>query len=165
MERETKKLIIEHRPPRDDQSHDLTRKFEYSQFNSANELTPAKDATRDWINLVDSSTWAKEICKSLPMADGHTYTLDHQVLPIAILAINLPHAVLNLKPTNPKKLWTSHPNPIVHQELSCVATEFPDLTANVSYNTQGALDELPLDVSNNMNQSGGNIRWWVLHPN
>ncbi|KAJ9076671.1 hypothetical protein DSO57_1023872 [Entomophthora muscae] len=31
-----------------------------------------------------------------------------------------------------------------------VATEFPDLSANVSYDTQGALDEPPLDVSNIM---------------
>ncbi|KAJ9060958.1 hypothetical protein DSO57_1025504 [Entomophthora muscae] len=46
-----------------------------------------------------------------------------------------------------------------------VATAFPDLPANVSYDTQGAFDESPLDVSNNMNQSGGNIKWRVLHPN
>ncbi|KAJ9090260.1 hypothetical protein DSO57_1004506 [Entomophthora muscae] len=65
-------------PPRDDQPHNLTRKFEYSKFESANELTPAKDATKDCKNLVDSSTQAKEICKSLPMADGNTYTLDRQ---------------------------------------------------------------------------------------
>ncbi|KAJ9088093.1 hypothetical protein DSO57_1026410 [Entomophthora muscae] len=31
-----------------------------------------------------------------------------------------------------------------------VATKFPDLPANVSYNTQGALDKPPLDVSNVM---------------
>ncbi|KAJ9072854.1 hypothetical protein DSO57_1022799 [Entomophthora muscae] len=31
-----------------------------------------------------------------------------------------------------------------------VATEFPESPANVSYNTQGALDELPLDISNVM---------------
>ncbi|KAJ9054505.1 hypothetical protein DSO57_1013804 [Entomophthora muscae] len=46
-----------------------------------------------------------------------------------------------------------------------VATKFPDSPANVSYNTQGALNELSLDVSNNMNQSDGNIEWQVLHPN
>ncbi|KAJ9071671.1 hypothetical protein DSO57_1034624 [Entomophthora muscae] len=28
-----------------------------------------------------------------------------------------------------------------------------------------ALDESSLDVSNNMNQSGGNIKLWALHPN
>ncbi|KAJ9064421.1 hypothetical protein DSO57_1030823 [Entomophthora muscae] len=28
--------------------------------------------------------------------------------------------------------------------------KFPDLPANVSYNTQGALNESPLDVSNSM---------------
>ncbi|KAJ9054547.1 hypothetical protein DSO57_1013213 [Entomophthora muscae] len=39
-----------------------------------------------------------------------------------------------------------------------VATEFPDLPANVSYNTQEALDESSLDVSNNMNQSNGNVK-------
>ncbi|KAJ9050804.1 hypothetical protein DSO57_1010804 [Entomophthora muscae] len=39
-----------------------------------------------------------------------------------------------------------------------VATKFPDLPANISYNTQGALGELPLDVSNNMDQSDCNIK-------
>ncbi|KAJ9084802.1 hypothetical protein DSO57_1020482 [Entomophthora muscae] len=77
-EGETKKLPIERGLPRDDQPHNLTRKVEYSQFKPANELTPAKDATKDWKNLEDSSTQAKEICKSLPIADGHTYTLDLQ---------------------------------------------------------------------------------------
>ncbi|KAJ9056212.1 hypothetical protein DSO57_1035477 [Entomophthora muscae] len=46
-----------------------------------------------------------------------------------------------------------------------VATEFPDLPANVSYDTQGALNESPLGVSNDMDQSDGNIKWRVLHPN
>ncbi|KAJ9052551.1 hypothetical protein DSO57_1033043 [Entomophthora muscae] len=46
-ERETKKLPVEHRSPRDDQPHNLIRKFEYSQFKPANELTPAIDATED----------------------------------------------------------------------------------------------------------------------
>ncbi|KAJ9084174.1 hypothetical protein DSO57_1027212 [Entomophthora muscae] len=77
-EGETKKLPVECGPPRDDQPHDLTRKFEYSWFEPANELTPATDATKDWKNLVDSSIRPKGICKSLPMADGHTYTLDCQ---------------------------------------------------------------------------------------
>ncbi|KAJ9068811.1 hypothetical protein DSO57_1024903 [Entomophthora muscae] len=38
-------------------------------------------------------------------------------------------------------LWAIYPS---------VATKFPDLPANVSYNTQGALNEPPLDVSNIM---------------
>ncbi|KAJ9078184.1 hypothetical protein DSO57_1009358 [Entomophthora muscae] len=46
-----------------------------------------------------------------------------------------------------------------------VATEVQTLPANISYNTQGALDESPLDVSNNMNQSDGNIKLRALHPN
>ncbi|KAJ9058722.1 hypothetical protein DSO57_1009555 [Entomophthora muscae] len=46
-----------------------------------------------------------------------------------------------------------------------VATEFPDLPANVSYNTEGALNEPPLDVSNIMSESGGNVKWRKLHPN
>ncbi|KAJ9089419.1 hypothetical protein DSO57_1013357 [Entomophthora muscae] len=75
---EIKKLPIERKPPRDDQPHDLTRKFEYSQFKPANELTPAMDATKDWKTLVDGNTWAKEIFKSLPMTDGHANTLDCQ---------------------------------------------------------------------------------------
>ncbi|KAJ9066608.1 hypothetical protein DSO57_1007950 [Entomophthora muscae] len=31
-----------------------------------------------------------------------------------------------------------------------IATKLPDLPANLSFDTQGALNELPLDVSNNM---------------
>ncbi|KAJ9048361.1 hypothetical protein DSO57_1035790 [Entomophthora muscae] len=41
--------------------------------------------------------------------------------------------------------------PIYNKEmLAIVATKLPDLPDNVSYNTQGALNELPLDISNNM---------------
>ncbi|KAJ9057317.1 hypothetical protein DSO57_1023847 [Entomophthora muscae] len=36
-----------------------------------------------------------------------------------------------------------------------VATKFSSLPTNVSYYTQGALDEPPLDVSNGINQSDG----------
>ncbi|KAJ9081526.1 hypothetical protein DSO57_1013874 [Entomophthora muscae] len=46
-----------------------------------------------------------------------------------------------------------------------VATEFPDLPANVSYDTQGTLNESPLDVSNDMNQSDGKIKLRALSPN
>ncbi|KAJ9070231.1 hypothetical protein DSO57_1010504 [Entomophthora muscae] len=46
-----------------------------------------------------------------------------------------------------------------------VATEVRTSPANVSYDTQGALDEPPLDVSNVMNESGGNVKWRELHPN
>ncbi|KAJ9055779.1 hypothetical protein DSO57_1000637 [Entomophthora muscae] len=46
-----------------------------------------------------------------------------------------------------------------------VATELPDSPVNVSYNTQGALNELPLDVSNNMEKSDGNIKLQALSPN
>ncbi|KAJ9059678.1 hypothetical protein DSO57_1038926 [Entomophthora muscae] len=46
-----------------------------------------------------------------------------------------------------------------------VATKFPAFPANVSYNTQGALNEPPLDVSNIMNGSDGNVKWQALHPN
>ncbi|KAJ9064785.1 hypothetical protein DSO57_1026716 [Entomophthora muscae] len=49
--------------------------------------------------------------------------------------------------------------------LATVATKFPDLPANVSHNTQGALNELSLDVSNNMNQSHGNVKLRALSPN
>ncbi|KAJ9073058.1 hypothetical protein DSO57_1020585 [Entomophthora muscae] len=52
--------------------------------------------------------------------------------------------------------------------LNCnasVATEVQTPPANVSYNTQGALNELPLDVSNVMNESDGNVKWRALHPN
>ncbi|KAJ9056810.1 hypothetical protein DSO57_1029168 [Entomophthora muscae] len=56
-------------------------------------------------------------------------------------------------------------NDIVQVYQGIVATEFPDLPANISYNTQGTLNELPLDVSNNMNQSDGNIEFKALSPN
>ncbi|KAJ9050527.1 hypothetical protein DSO57_1013764 [Entomophthora muscae] len=46
-----------------------------------------------------------------------------------------------------------------------VATKFPNLPANVSFNTQGALYELPLDVSNNINQSDDNVKLRALSPN
>ncbi|KAJ9086972.1 hypothetical protein DSO57_1037960 [Entomophthora muscae] len=48
---------------------------------------------------------------------------------------------------------------------SIVATKFPSSPANVSYNTQGALNELPIDVSNGIDQSNGNIELWALPPN
>ncbi|KAJ9052033.1 hypothetical protein DSO57_1038259 [Entomophthora muscae] len=47
----------------------------------------------------------------------------------------------------------------------CVAIKFPNLPANVSYNTQGALSEPPLDVYNNMDQSDGSIKLRALSPN
>ncbi|KAJ9064314.1 hypothetical protein DSO57_1031966 [Entomophthora muscae] len=40
-----------------------------------------------------------------------------------------------------------------------------DLPANISYNTQGALDGPPLDVSNNMNQYNGNVELQALSHN
>ncbi|KAJ9087338.1 hypothetical protein DSO57_1034293 [Entomophthora muscae] len=46
--------------------------------------------------------------------------------------------------------------------IASVATEFPDLSANVSYDTQRALNESPLDVSNNMRQSDGNVKLRTL---
>ncbi|KAJ9050880.1 hypothetical protein DSO57_1009991 [Entomophthora muscae] len=51
-----------------------------------------------------------------------------------------------------------HPNPVV-------ATEFPSSPPNVSYDAQGVLDEPPLDVSNSMDQSDGNIKLQALPPN
>ncbi|KAJ9087346.1 hypothetical protein DSO57_1034243 [Entomophthora muscae] len=46
-----------------------------------------------------------------------------------------------------------------------VATKISSLPANVSHNTQRALNELPHDVSNSMNQSDGNVKCWALSPN
>ncbi|KAJ9064306.1 hypothetical protein DSO57_1032024 [Entomophthora muscae] len=46
-----------------------------------------------------------------------------------------------------------------------VATKFLDLPTNVSYDTQGALNESPLDVSNNMNQHDSNIKLQALSSN
>ncbi|KAJ9078814.1 hypothetical protein DSO57_1002875 [Entomophthora muscae] len=51
------------------------------------------------------------------------------------------------------------------RNLALVATKLPELPANVSYNTQEAFNESPLDVSNNMNQSDGNVKWCALPPN
>ncbi|KAJ9089226.1 hypothetical protein DSO57_1014977 [Entomophthora muscae] len=47
----------------------------------------------------------------------------------------------------------------------CVPDNIIDLPANVSHNTQGALNETPLDASNNMNQSNGNVKLQELSPN
>ncbi|KAJ9072810.1 hypothetical protein DSO57_1023218 [Entomophthora muscae] len=77
-EEKTENLPIERGPPRDNQSHNLTRKVEHSQFKPANGITPALDATKDWEDLVNGKTRAKEICERFTMTDGHTYTLDCQ---------------------------------------------------------------------------------------
>ncbi|KAJ9068652.1 hypothetical protein DSO57_1026534 [Entomophthora muscae] len=77
-EGETEELLIERGPPRDNQPHNPTREFEHSQFDPANEITPAMDATKDWDNLVNRKTRAKGICESFTMTDGHTYPLDCQ---------------------------------------------------------------------------------------
>ncbi|KAJ9068414.1 hypothetical protein DSO57_1028990 [Entomophthora muscae] len=67
--------------------------------------------------------------------------------------------------------WTDHPNCVplkmIHPNCTSgiVATKVQTLPANVSYNTQGALNELPLDISNVMNESGGNVKRRELHPN
>ncbi|KAJ9054822.1 hypothetical protein DSO57_1010236 [Entomophthora muscae] len=50
-------------------------------------------------------------------------------------------------------------------DKSIVATKAQTLPVNISYDTQGALNEFPLDVSNIMNESGGNVKWRELHPN
>ncbi|KAJ9048071.1 hypothetical protein DSO57_1038639 [Entomophthora muscae] len=46
-----------------------------------------------------------------------------------------------------------------------VATKITSLPANVSHNTQGALDEPPHDISNCMDQSDGKVELQVLSPN
>ncbi|KAJ9049925.1 hypothetical protein DSO57_1019416 [Entomophthora muscae] len=46
-----------------------------------------------------------------------------------------------------------------------VAIKFSNLPANVSYDTQGALEETPLDISNDMYQSDGNVKQRALSPN
>ncbi|KAJ9083281.1 hypothetical protein DSO57_1036239 [Entomophthora muscae] len=86
-------LPIECRPPRDNQSHNLTRKVEHSQFKPANGITPAIDATKDWEDLVNGKTRDKEICESLRLA------------------------ILHPTPVYPKKPWTSRQTFTVHQEL------------------------------------------------
>ncbi|KAJ9064752.1 hypothetical protein DSO57_1027023 [Entomophthora muscae] len=78
MEGEIEKLPNKCGPPKDGQPSDLTRKFKYSQFKPVNVITPAIDATKDWKNLVNGNTRAREIYKRFPMTDGHTYTLDRQ---------------------------------------------------------------------------------------
>ncbi|KAJ9063051.1 hypothetical protein DSO57_1004340 [Entomophthora muscae] len=63
-----------------------------------------------------------------------------------------PKSVLSIKAIKPFKKW------------ALVATEFPDSPANVSHNTQGALNGLPLDVSNSINQSNGKVKLQALSP-
>ncbi|KAJ9086021.1 hypothetical protein DSO57_1008534 [Entomophthora muscae] len=63
-------------------------------------------------------------------------------------------------------VWANDPEMYEHlKPINSVATKVQTSSANVSYNTQGALNELPLDVSNIMNESGGNVEWQELHPN
>ncbi|KAJ9062059.1 hypothetical protein DSO57_1014683 [Entomophthora muscae] len=75
-----------------------------------------------------------------------------------IMAVNLQAMALNSKSLHSPqrfsspKLYHSYKRNDGH-----VATKSPDLPANISYNTQGALNELPLDVSNNVNQSDGTL--------
>ncbi|KAJ9066968.1 hypothetical protein DSO57_1004398 [Entomophthora muscae] len=54
---------------------------------------------------------------------------------------------------------TGNPN------IGIVSTEPSSLPASASYNTQGALKESPLDVSNGMEPSDVNIELWALSPN
>ncbi|KAJ9076629.1 hypothetical protein DSO57_1024285 [Entomophthora muscae] len=75
---EVKKLSVKCRPPKDDKFCDLKGKFELSQSEPANEITPTIDNAQGCKNLVDNSTWPKGICKSFSMADGYTYTLGRQ---------------------------------------------------------------------------------------
>ncbi|KAJ9062983.1 hypothetical protein DSO57_1004926 [Entomophthora muscae] len=50
-------------------------------------------------------------------------------------------------------------------DLTQLTRWFSDLPANLSYNTQGALNEPPLNVSNDMDQSDDNIKLQTLPPN
>ncbi|KAJ9080289.1 hypothetical protein DSO57_1026636 [Entomophthora muscae] len=54
---------------------------------------------------------------------------------------------------------------VIRTRVHLVATEFPSSPANVSYDTQGVLNESPLDISNDMNQSDGNIELRAVSPN
>ncbi|KAJ9063277.1 hypothetical protein DSO57_1001715 [Entomophthora muscae] len=66
MEEEIEKLPNKHRPPRDDQPSDPTRKFEYSQSEPANEITPVMDATKDWKNLETITPRPEKFVKDFP---------------------------------------------------------------------------------------------------
>ncbi|KAJ9085941.1 hypothetical protein DSO57_1009267 [Entomophthora muscae] len=46
-----------------------------------------------------------------------------------------------------------------------VATNIPSLPANISHKTQAVSNELPHDVSNDMDQSDGNFKLRALSPN
>ncbi|KAJ9090070.1 hypothetical protein DSO57_1006464 [Entomophthora muscae] len=49
--------------------------------------------------------------------------------------------------------------------FNLVATKIPLSPANVSHDTQGALDELSHDISNNMDQSEDEVKLQALSPN
>ncbi|KAJ9075009.1 hypothetical protein DSO57_1000949, partial [Entomophthora muscae] len=49
--------------------------------------------------------------------------------------------------------------------ISAMFNYVPSPPANLSYNTQGVLEEPPLDVSNNRDQSKGSIELQALSPN
>ncbi|KAJ9065176.1 hypothetical protein DSO57_1022477 [Entomophthora muscae] len=126
---EAKKLPMECRPPKDEQSCDPKEKFESSQFEPANERSPALDATEGCIALVDCITRPKGNFKSLPMVTGHTYTLGCQFYFIC----SLPPVVPYLTSINPKKPWTDHPNFIAQQELHLAWYNFTGYPSNPVY--------------------------------
>ncbi|KAJ9053171.1 hypothetical protein DSO57_1026843 [Entomophthora muscae] len=121
-EGKTENFPIERRPPRGNQSHNLTREFEHSQFKPANEITSAIDATKDWEDLVIGKTRADRICESFTMTDGHAYTLDRQEDAHChpcnkfYFIYSLLLAALHPGLTYPKKPRTSRPNFTDHQE-------------------------------------------------
>ncbi|KAJ9058690.1 hypothetical protein DSO57_1009769 [Entomophthora muscae] len=48
---------------------------------------------------------------------------------------------------------------------STITSSQENLSANISHNTQGALNEPPLDISNSMEKSDGNAKQRALSPN
>ncbi|KAJ9073256.1 hypothetical protein DSO57_1018416 [Entomophthora muscae] len=100
------------------------------------------DATKDWKNLVDGNTWAKEICKSSPMTNRHTYTLDRKEVAHCHSCNKVTGTfVLHLTPINPKKPKTSHPTFIVHQEplWPSTFTEYPPNPAYLDFTLEEIL--------------------------
>ncbi|KAJ9069932.1 hypothetical protein DSO57_1013643 [Entomophthora muscae] len=59
----------------DDKSHVSKKEIKLSLSGPANDESSTLDATQDCRTLVNATSLPKGLCKRVPMADGHTYTL------------------------------------------------------------------------------------------
>ncbi|KAJ9082209.1 hypothetical protein DSO57_1006654 [Entomophthora muscae] len=106
--REAKKLPVECRPPKVDQPCNPKGKFESSQFEPSNKISPSMDATEGYKTLVDSIIRPIGNCKSLSMADwfenyctlGHQEVAHHHSCNKSTSCSSIPHTQQPQETTN-----------------------------------------------------------------